>query len=259
MRTPSLNSLLLGSTDPGRLRDWYATALDARADPDGFVQFGPVAVLMDQRGDVAPTAVEPGRVVLNYHVTDIQAHGRHLDELGAEWVSPIEYREAGLWFGTVRDPDGNYVQLIETTPEYWVQRRARFGAAGRSGPLTDATCAIRLPAQDLERARRWYADKLGLEPVEEREGGLAYACGGTSFVLFASTGAPSGTHTQAAFTVPDIEATVAELQARGVELLPGGIVEVEGHYPSTGATGERGCWFHDSEGNLLAVGQLLYD
>ena len=34
----------------------------------------------------------------------------------APWVAPVEYRDAGLWFGTVEDPDGNYVQLIETTP-----------------------------------------------------------------------------------------------------------------------------------------------
>jgi predicted enzyme related to lactoylglutathione lyase len=259
MRTPSLNSLLLGSNDPGRLRDWYAAVLDAHADPDGFVQFGAVAVLMDERDDVAPRTVEPGRVVLNHHVTDIRARGQHLDELGAEWVSPIEYRDAGLWFGTVLDPDGNYVQLIETTPEYWIKKRERFGAAGAAGPLTAASCAIRLPAQDLERARTWYAEKLGLEPAEERDGGLSYECGGTSFVLFASAGAPSGTHTQASFTVPDVEAAAAELQARGVELLEGGIVDIEGHYPSTGATGERAFWFHDSEGNLLGVGQLVYD
>jgi catechol 2,3-dioxygenase-like lactoylglutathione lyase family enzyme len=30
----------------------------------------------------------------------------------------------------------------------------------------------RLPAKDLARAKRWYADKLGLLPAEERDGGL---------------------------------------------------------------------------------------
>ena len=34
--------------------------------------------------------------------------------------------------------------------------------------LTEARVATRLPCRDLERARRWYADKLGLEPSEER-------------------------------------------------------------------------------------------
>jgi hypothetical protein len=33
-----------------------------------------------------------------------------------------------------------------------------------------------------------------------------------------------------------------------------GIAEIEGNYPSKG-TGERGVWFHDSEGNLLGIGQ----
>ena len=196
----------MGSADPGRLRDWYATALDVHPDPDGFVPFGPVGVLMDKRDDVAARTVEPGRVILNYHVTDIRAHRRHLDELGVEWVSEVEYRaDGGAWFGTVADPDGNYVQLIELTPEYWTKRRERHRAAGGFGPLTDARAAVRLPAQDLARARRWYGEKLGLEPAETRDGGLSYECGGTSFVVFASAGAASGTHTQIAFTVADIE------------------------------------------------------
>jgi catechol 2,3-dioxygenase-like lactoylglutathione lyase family enzyme len=63
--------------------------------------------------------------------------------------------------------------------------------------------ATRLPAQDLERARRFYAEKLGLEPVEERPGGLRYRCGNGYFALFASAGAASGTHTQMGFEVAD--------------------------------------------------------
>ena len=38
--------------------------------------------------------------------------------------------------------------------------------------LRDAHIATRLPAQDLDRARRFYAEQLGLEPAEERPGGL---------------------------------------------------------------------------------------
>lgn len=97
-----------------------------------------------------------------------------------------------------------------------------------------------------------------MEPAETRDGGLSYECGGTSFVVFASTGVASGTHTQIAFTVADIQSTAAELQARGVELLEGGIVDIAGHYPSTGATGERAIWFQDSERNLLGVSQLVH-
>lgn len=120
--------------------------------------------------------------------------------------------------------------------------------------------ATRLPARDLDRARAWYADKLGMTPSEERPGGLLYRCaGGTKFALFASAGEPSGTHTQMAFTVDDLEAVVATLRERGVvfeeyDFTTGGIADIDGNYPSVG-TGERGAWFRDSEGNLVGIGQ----
>jgi catechol 2,3-dioxygenase-like lactoylglutathione lyase family enzyme len=133
--------------------------------------------------------------------------------------------------------------------------------------LADADVATRLPAQDLERARAWYASKLGLEPIEERPGGLRYRSGGTDFVVFASTGAANGEHTQMGWSVDDIDEVVAALRARGVEFetvdVPGlttvdGIADIQGNYPSKG-TGERGAWFYDSEGNLLGVGQPVSD
>src|SRR4029450_10505026 len=99
----------------------------------------------------------------------------------------------------------------------------------------NAEVSTRLPAQDLERARAFYAEKLGLEPVEEREGGLRYRCGGwhfsgfpwggpcagcrgVHFSLFQSAGRASGDHTQMALEVDDIESVVAELRRRGVVL-----------------------------------------
>jgi catechol 2,3-dioxygenase-like lactoylglutathione lyase family enzyme len=130
--------------------------------------------------------------------------------------------------------------------------------------LDDGVVATRLPAQDLQRARAFYAEKLGLEPAEERPGGLLYRCAGGEFALFETDGAPSGSHTQMAWQVGDIEAVVAQLSARGVVFeeygLPGlttvgGIAQVDGNYPSKGSVGERAAWFKDSEGNLLAIGQ----
>jgi catechol 2,3-dioxygenase-like lactoylglutathione lyase family enzyme len=79
--------------------------------------------------------------------------------------------------------------------------------------------ATRLPAQDLTRARRWYAEKLGLEPVEERPGGLRYCIGDGEFSVYNSIGRSPGTFTQLAITVDDIHATSALLRSRGVELL----------------------------------------
>ena len=134
--------------------------------------------------------------------------------------------------------------------------------------LENSNVATRLPAQDLERAHAFYAEKLGLEPVEERLGGLKYKCGNGYFALFESTGAPSGEHTQMAWEVDDLDAVMAELRRRGVVFeeydLPGlrtvnGIVEISGNYASSGGVGERGAWFRDSEGNLLGLGQPLLE
>jgi len=132
--------------------------------------------------------------------------------------------------------------------------------------LAQGRIATRLPAQDLDRARRFYAEKLGLEPADERPGGLLYRCAAGEFALFASSGASPGTFTQMGWEVDDLDAAVAELKARGIVFeevdMPGlrttgAIAEIEGNYPSKAATGERGAWFHDSEGNLLGIGQLV--
>jgi catechol 2,3-dioxygenase-like lactoylglutathione lyase family enzyme len=129
--------------------------------------------------------------------------------------------------------------------------------------LKDGRVATRLPAQDLLRARAFYAEKLGLEPSEERPGGLLYRCTSGVFALFQSAGTSPGTFTQMAWEVDDLAATVTELRRRGVVFeevdLPGlrtvdGIADVAGNYPSKGS-GEKAVWFRDSEGNMLGIGQ----
>ena len=136
------------------------------------------------------------------------------------------------------------------------------------GPLASSRVITKLPARDLNRARAFYRDRLGLTPVEEREGGLRYLCAAGEFHLFLSTGSASGESTQLGFEVDDIDAVVADLRARGVVFeeidalritgfeVVDGMIEVEDNYPSKG-TGERGVWFRDSEGNLLALGQPI--
>jgi catechol 2,3-dioxygenase-like lactoylglutathione lyase family enzyme len=123
--------------------------------------------------------------------------------------------------------------------------------------LAGSNAASRIPAQDLGRARSFYAGKLGLEPVEERPGGLRYRCGNGEFALFESAGAADGDHTQMAWEVEDLEETIAELRERGVIFgeydVPGletvnGIAEVEGNYPSKGGVGEKAAWFKRQRG-----------
>ena len=123
--------------------------------------------------------------------------------------------------------------------------------------LNTATPKAALPVEDLSRARAYYEEKLGLTPTREVEGALFYEGSGTSgFLLFPTGGRPSGQHTQMAWFVMDIADTVAELKRRGVHFeeydFPGlrtidGIADL-GY--------EKSAWFRDSEGNLLALGEL---
>jgi catechol 2,3-dioxygenase-like lactoylglutathione lyase family enzyme len=121
--------------------------------------------------------------------------------------------------------------------------------------LTDAYG--KLPAQNVARARAFYADKLGLKPYKEHADHLYFEVGRTTFIIFPSTGAPSGTHDQLGFIVDDVESAVARLQSKGVtfEIFPG----------PPGATMKNGimdrgsmkaAWFKDTEGNLISIAEF---
>jgi catechol 2,3-dioxygenase-like lactoylglutathione lyase family enzyme len=113
-----------------------------------------------------------------------------------------------------------------------------------------------IPAQDLNRARQFYAEKLGLQPEAEMPWGLVYRCKDSWFNLYPSGGTSNGTFTQAGWATEDIEAEVAELKARG-------LVFEEYDYPSfktvngiADSGSIRAAWFKDSEGNLLGLAQF---
>lgn len=124
--------------------------------------------------------------------------------------------------------------------------------------LTDATVTANIPAADLDRARAFYADKLGLEPTAEMGGEvLVYeTAGGTSFQVYRTDFAGTAGHTIAQWHVADIESEVRALQAKGVAFetyeMPGvrwqdGIADMEGM--------GKAAWFKDSEGNILCLDQ----
>jgi predicted enzyme related to lactoylglutathione lyase len=121
--------------------------------------------------------------------------------------------------------------------------------------LSDHPVNAALPAQDMERAMRFYKEKVDLSG-EETPGGVFFRCGrGTQLFVFPSSGSPSGTHTQAGFQVQDIRAEVADLKSRGVvfeEYDTPGLKTVDG-VAETG--GDKAAWFHDSEGNMIGLFQ----
>ncbi len=122
--------------------------------------------------------------------------------------------------------------------------------------LANSPVAAILPAVDLERAKRFYEEKLGLQPIDTPGlGGAMFACGqGTQLYLYQRDTATKADHTVAGWKVENIEEVVQALRERGV---------VFEQYDTPGLkTDERGiatigsaksAWFKDTEGNILAL------
>ena len=124
--------------------------------------------------------------------------------------------------------------------------------------LSDHQVYAAIPTADMEALRPFYEGVLGFVPREANPAGIYYdAGGGTYFVLTRSSGKASGSHTQMAFRVTDIESEVRDLKAKGVafevyEDMPG--VAWDGEIATIPGMG-RAAWFRDSENNILCVDQ----
>ena len=124
-----------------------------------------------------------------------------------------------------------------------------------SSPLRDATIQTALPASDIDRAKRFFSEKLGLEPDVDTGSVAIYEGRQGRVALFPSGGTASGDHTQIAWIVTNIENTVAALRDRGV-------VFDEYDFPDFKTVGgvatfgsSRFAWFKDSEGNVHSLEQ----
>lgn len=117
-----------------------------------------------------------------------------------------------------------------------------------------------LPASDLDRAKRWYSEKLGLEPVSEDEyGGVQYEAGGVMFLVYLSQFAGTNKATAAGFRVDDFDEAVAVLRSNGVVFEDVDFGEMGSTVDGviTLADGkDKAAWFKDSEGNVLSLSSM---
>ena len=122
--------------------------------------------------------------------------------------------------------------------------------------LTNAKIYANVPAVDLERAKKFYGDTLGLKEVAVPMPGIAmFEAGEGTGISIYEREATKADHTVAGFHVDDLEETVKELRGRGVTF-------EEYDYPdfktvdgiaTMGPT--KAAWFKDTEGNILCVDQ----
>ena len=121
------------------------------------------------------------------------------------------------------------------------------------------TLKFELAAADLARARAWYSDVLGLEPVDPEEDALVYRVEETVFGIYPSENAGTNKGTSVRLVVDDFEASLDHLLSKGVVFeeydLGPDFRTVDGVL--TSPDGEKTSWFKDSEGNILALGSSL--
>jgi predicted enzyme related to lactoylglutathione lyase len=126
--------------------------------------------------------------------------------------------------------------------------------------LSDAQLVANIPAQDIQRAMRWYDEKLGLRPIMDLGvSGQLYRSGGVFWLMYQTAAAGTGKHTVASWVVPNIDDAMRDMRASGVVFEDYDMGE-EG--PTTengvarGPDGGASAWFTDSEGNILAITEI---
>lgn len=120
--------------------------------------------------------------------------------------------------------------------------------------LNDADATMTIAVKDMEEAKKFYGETLGLSFQSESPGGAAYKSGNSRVFIYPSEFAGTNKATYGSWTVKDIDGTVTELEGKGVPFeqydnMPGtvreGNIHVMGKF--------KMAWFRDPAGNILAI------
>jgi catechol 2,3-dioxygenase-like lactoylglutathione lyase family enzyme len=248
----------LATAGIGRARVWYAQRLGLEPLFESpyllAYQVGPTifTVFETSAAGTAQNTTAIWRVPdLRAEMTRLRARGVVFEELdlgGDGRTIDGVVTTTDPWGGTVRnawfrDGDGNWIGMVEQ-PDHPGEPPAGMGIGAA------------LAAADLARARAWYAEKVGLEPLHVFENDeLVYRQGATHLTIFATPSAGTAKNTVAVWRVDDLRAELNALRSRGVvfgDYEIGGLWTEDGVYTDPD-DGSLAAWFVDSEGNTLGV------
>jgi len=121
--------------------------------------------------------------------------------------------------------------------------------------LQDSDAMATIAVKDLEKARKFYEEKIGLRRESgDEKGVLTFKSGKSKITVYVSQFAGTNKATSATWVVPDAETVVNELKSKGVKFehydnLPGltrkGDLHVAGSF--------KGAWLKDPDGNILHI------
>ena len=120
--------------------------------------------------------------------------------------------------------------------------------------LGKADATPMLAVKDLDRARQFYQDKLGLKQVDDFGEGFLLKSGDTKLNVYRSEFAGTNKATAVTFEVDDIQSEVTNLKEKGIFFEK---YDVEGLQPKgdifEGEGGFKTAWFKDPDGNILSL------
>jgi len=265
MLTDATIHATIAAKDLDRARTWYADKLGWTPIDE---MNGVLIYEVDQERFVVyetPSAGTAQNTIAGWIVDDLRAEVARLRSRGVviedvdlgdsktvDGILEDDSGELNAWF---RDADGNWIALAEADQEADDRFWREHGYTNAPLPNRRGLRPL-LAASDLDRARTWYADKLGLIPYRELEGEiLIYWTGATRFSIFPTPSAGTARNTVASWWVDDLASVVAELRSNGVTLEDydfGDARTIDGIL--TDEDGQT-AWFKDSEGNILGVGE----
>jgi len=114
-----------------------------------------------------------------------------------------------------------------------------------------------LPSTDLDRSRRFFADRLGLAVAEVTPFACVFRAGTTMLRVTKVEQLRAQPFTVFGWEVPDIHATVTDLAGAGITCVRYDGVEQDAAGVWTTPGGDRVAWFRDPDGNTLSLTQFV--
>ena len=217
-----------------RSRDFYVETLGLRPDETGDGEFwvGETCFGIYEPTTFGMEFAPQKNAHLALHVDDVAAARAELEAKGVEFDG--ETFDTGVChMAFFEDPDGNALMLHH-----------RY--APRGVMQVEHVDFVSVLTQDLQRARRFYVETLGLEVETEGDSDMELRCGQVTLDVFdpSSIGQPfAPSPAGIALRVADVDAARAELEAKGVVF--------DGDTIVTGVC--KQAFFKDPDGNALML------
>ena len=113
----SFNSIMIGTKQFETLTAFYEKLFEKAPEmvelESGFAGWAVGSTFLGvlRHSEMGGNTKDPGRIMLNFAVSDVQAEFERVQQIGASVVQ-APYLMGETWIATLADPDGNYFQLM---------------------------------------------------------------------------------------------------------------------------------------------------